>query len=300
MYLAEGEPKGSQIFVRWVDADGPATQITHITETPRNARWSPDGKSIAFSMFVPDAGEVDDFSMPAEPKGAQMDAGAARRRAPCTTGRIGVGYLEDGYTHLFVVPADGGTRARADARASGASAPASCAAARRSTGRPTASRLSSTAIGRPTPTCNTSRRSSTSSTSRPATIRDLVTKPATGAARSVSPDGRTVAFTGYPPTGRSHTVSDLFVIPLTGGGSDMRKISGDFDRDPINLRWAPDGSGLYFDADDRGARNMQFASIVGGVKPITTGRHMLSFDSVSKDLVAAGHRCRISITRRTS
>ena len=29
LYLADGEPKGSQIFVRWVDVDGPATQITH-------------------------------------------------------------------------------------------------------------------------------------------------------------------------------------------------------------------------------------------------------------------------------
>src|SRR5712672_1991805 len=38
MYLADGEPKGSQIFVRYVDADGPATQVTHIAETPRNAR----------------------------------------------------------------------------------------------------------------------------------------------------------------------------------------------------------------------------------------------------------------------
>jgi dipeptidyl aminopeptidase/acylaminoacyl peptidase len=68
----------------------------------------------------------------------------------------------------------------------------------------------------------------------------------------------------------------------------MRKISGDFDRDPINLRWAPDGSGLYFDADDHGTRNVQFASIVGGVKPVTTGKRMLTFDSVSKDLIAAG------------
>ena len=50
----------------------------------------------------------------------------------------------------------------------------------------------------------------------------------------------------------------------------MRKISGDFDRDPINLRWAPDGSGVYFDAEDRGSRNVQFASLVGGVKPVTT------------------------------
>src|SRR5258707_7405730 len=73
----------------------------------------------------------------------------------------------------------------------------------------------------------------------------------------------------------------------TGSSADMRKISGDFDRDRINLRWAPDGSGLYFDADDHGTRNVQFASLVGGVKPITTGKQMLSFDSMSKDLVAA-------------
>src|SRR5713226_4940496 len=30
LYQGEGEPKGSQLFVRWVDAEGPATQITHI------------------------------------------------------------------------------------------------------------------------------------------------------------------------------------------------------------------------------------------------------------------------------
>jgi Tol biopolymer transport system component len=123
------------------------------------------------------------------------------------------------------------------------------------------------------------------------TQRELVAKAGEWGRPVVSPDGRTIAFTGYAPTGRSHTVSDLFVIPLTAGGSgsaDMRKISGDYDRDPINLRWAPDGSGVYFDADDHGARNIQFASIVGGVKPITTGRHLLTFDSMSKDLVAVG------------
>src|SRR5258708_16778688 len=53
LYQGEGEPKGSQLFVRWVDVHGPATQITHITEAPRNAKLSPDGKTIAFSMFVP-------------------------------------------------------------------------------------------------------------------------------------------------------------------------------------------------------------------------------------------------------
>ena len=45
---------------------------------------------------------------------------------------------------------------------------------------------------------------------------------------------------------------------------------------------------LGFDADSSGARNLQFASIVGGVKALTSGRQMLSFDSVSKNLVGAG------------
>ena len=42
LYQAEGEPKGSQLFVRWIEAEGSATQITHISEAPRGAKWSPD------------------------------------------------------------------------------------------------------------------------------------------------------------------------------------------------------------------------------------------------------------------
>ena len=107
MYLAEGEPKGPQLFVRWVDAEGPATQITHVVEAPRNPRWSPDGKSVAFSMFVADQ-EKWTISMPSEPKGAKWTP------APRVVGTIHfrqdqVGYLEDGFSHLFVVPAEGGT-----------------------------------------------------------------------------------------------------------------------------------------------------------------------------------------------
>src|SRR6185437_3541806 len=107
LYLAEGEPKGTQMFVRWVDADGPATQITHVAEAPRNARWSPDGKSIAFSAFVPDH-EKWTISMPQEPKGAKWTP-APRVVSTLHYRQDQIGFLEDGYTHLFVVPAEGGT-----------------------------------------------------------------------------------------------------------------------------------------------------------------------------------------------
>jgi dipeptidyl aminopeptidase/acylaminoacyl peptidase len=285
LYLAEGEPKGTQLFVRWVDADGAPTQITHVAEAPRNARWSPDGKSIAFSAFVPDQ-EKWTISMPQEPKGAKWTP-APRIVSTLHYRQDQVGFLEDGNTHLFVVPAEGGT------------------ARQLTTGKWNvgAGELRGGAAIDWSPDSKSivfdGNRSPDSDTLYEAsqlyvvdlasgTVRDLVAKAGNWGRPVVSPDGRTVAFSGYPTTGRTHTVSDLFVIPIAGGSADMRKISADYDRDPINLRWAPDGTGLYFDADSSGARNLQFASITGGVKPVTSGRHMLSFDSMSKDLVAVG------------
>ncbi len=286
IYLAEGEPKGSQLFVRWVDAEGPATQVTRVTETPRNPRWSPDGRSIAFSMFVPNQ-EKWTISMPSEPKGAKWTP------APRVVGMLHyrqdqVGYLEDGFTHLFVVPSEGGTARQLT------SGPWTVGAGELRGGATIDWTPDSKSI-----VFNGDRSADTDKTYQTAqlfivdvasaAIRDFVMKPGEWGRPAVSPDGRMVAFTGHPPSPSSHSVSDLYVAPIsTGGGDGMRKISGDYDRDPINLRWAPDGSGLYFDAENHGSRNVQFASITGGVKTVTSGTHILTFDSISKDLIAAG------------
>jgi dipeptidyl aminopeptidase/acylaminoacyl peptidase len=283
MYLAEGEPKGSQVFVRWVDVDGPATQVTRVLETPRNARWSPDGKSIAFSMFVPEQ-EKWSISMPAEPKGAKWTP-APRVVSTMHFRQDQVGFVDEGFTHLFVVPAEGGTArdltpgqwsVGAGELRGGASIDW------------TPDSKSVVVDGIRTGDADMKYQESQLYVVDVANgaIRDLVTKAGSWGRPVVSPDGKLVAFTGYAPSGHTHTVSDLYVVGV--GGSDMRKISGDFDRDPINVRWAADGTGLYFDADSNGARNVQFASIIGGVKSVTSGRQMLSFDSVSKNLVAAG------------
>jgi dipeptidyl aminopeptidase/acylaminoacyl peptidase len=285
-YLAEGEPKGAQLFVRWVDVDGPATQITHVTEAPRSLRWSPDGKSIAFSMFVPQQDRWA-ISMPAEAKGAKWTA-PPRVVSTLHYRQDRIGFLEDGFTHLFVVPAEGGT-----ARAI-------------TTGKWNvgAGELRSPALVDWTPDS----RSIVFNANRAAdaelqyevshllvadvasgAIHDLVATKGSWGSPAVSPDGKLVAYTGYPASGKTHTTDDLYVVGIDG--ANPHKISGDYDRDPMNLRWAPDGSGVYFNADDRGSRNVQFAALAGGVKAVTTGTHVLTFDSMataSRDLAAAG------------
>lgn len=283
LYLGDGEPRGTQIFVRWIDAEGPATQVTHTTEKIADARWSPDGKQIAFSMFVPEKNKWT-VSMPAEPQGAKWTP-APRIVETLHYRQDRVGFLEDGYTHLFVVAADGGAPRQLTAGDWSAGAgelrspigfdwtPDSKAivlVANRDKGADLEYERSQLLV--------------VDATS--GSIRELVSKPGVWESPAVSPDGKTVAFTGYPESNKTHSVADLYVIPLAGG--EPRKISGDYDRDPLNLHWAVDGSGLYFDADDHGSRNVQFASINGGVRTVTTGVHVLTLDSVSKDLMATG------------
>ena len=107
LYLADGEPRGTQIFVRWIDIDGPSTQVTRATEKVADAHWSPDGKSIAYSMFVPQKNKWT-ISMPSEPTGAKWTA-APRIVESLHFRQDQIGFLDEGYTHLFVVQADGGT-----------------------------------------------------------------------------------------------------------------------------------------------------------------------------------------------
>ena len=233
LYIADGEPRGPQIFVRWIDADGPATQVTHATDKVADARWSPDGKSIAFSMFVPEK-DTWNISMPSAPQGAKWN-GAPRVVETLHYRQDQVGFLEDGHTHLFVVSADGG-------------------APRQITNGPWIAGSGELREAVPldwTPdskaivfeAARTTEADLQYQTSQllvadiaSGAIRELVAKRGSWTGPVVSPDGKTVAFTGYSESKRTHTVSDLYVIPFTGG--EMRKISGDYDRDPLVYRGA--------------------------------------------------------------
>ncbi len=107
-YLAAGEsPKGPQVFIRWMDAEGATTQITRVAEGPRTITWSPDGKWISFGMFVPK--QVDwPIDMPPPPPNAKWTPPPRIvDRLHYRTDRVGL--TETGFVHLFVVPSDGGS-----------------------------------------------------------------------------------------------------------------------------------------------------------------------------------------------
>ena len=99
--------RDAQIFVRWMDAEGATTQITRLEESPSNIAWSPDGTHISFVMTVP-SDERWAIDMPAAPEGARWTEGP-KIVTRLTYRRDRRGYIDDGFQHLFLVPAEGGT-----------------------------------------------------------------------------------------------------------------------------------------------------------------------------------------------
>ena len=97
---------GGQIHLRWMDT-GETAALTQLTESPGGLRWSPDGQHIAFNMLVP-------YPPPSLAAPPRPPAGADWADPPIMEDRFkstqdGVGYLDFGYNHIFVIPVDGGT-----------------------------------------------------------------------------------------------------------------------------------------------------------------------------------------------
>ena len=285
-YLADGEPKGTQVFVKYIDAEG-ATQITRVTETPSDLRWSPDAKSIGFAMFTPKTTPWK-IDMPKAPEGAKWT------KEPRVVDRLHFrqdrrGYTESGYVHLFVVSAEGGT-------------PRQVTSGEWSVGA-RFDQLAGTVGWDWMPDGKTVVVEGLNERDADLRYRDsdvYAVDVATGATRKltpergdwaspvVSPDGKRIAFTGYPFTKQTYKTAALYVMNADGSG--VRALTADLDRDPTGLEWAPDASGVYFSADDRGARNVYFAPLAGGARAVTTGAQVLTLGSVARTGAAAAVR----------
>ncbi|HYT82343.1 MAG TPA: S9 family peptidase [Gemmatimonadales bacterium] len=279
-YLADGDPKGSQVFVRWMDAEGATSQITRVTESPGGLSWSPDGKSIAFTMLVKkeDSWRI---SMPAAPEGAKWTP-APRMIDDLHYRRDRTGFIEQGTTQLFLVPADGGTPRQLTSGDFGVS--------ELGTGLNydwTPDGKTIVFDGLREPDADYRYRESYLYTLDVATgaIRPLVTTKGLWANPEVSPDGRAVAFMGRAYGTWSYKANEVWVVGIDGTG--MRALTT-YDRDPGGLEWAPDGSGVYFVLAETGTSNVHFAALRGGARTVTEGTQMLSLGSIARDFTAVG------------
>ncbi len=104
-------------------ASGESARITGLPDSPGALAWSPDGRRIAYTMFVPDEAPTLGKAPP-KPEGAKW-ADPLQVIDTVTYRTDDEGYLKAGYYQLFWVPADGGAPTQLTFGATNAGGPVS-------------------------------------------------------------------------------------------------------------------------------------------------------------------------------
>lgn len=279
-YVAKGkgEPAGSQIWVRWMDAEGAASQVTHVTETPAALEWSPDSKTLAFTMNVPNKQEWR-IPMPATPKGAKwIEPPKIVSKLDFRSDRIG--FTDEAVRHIFVIAADGGTPRQVtngDWNHGGASFSADGKTVVFSSNRIEDAE-------------HAFRESEIYSANiETGVITQLTHHAGPDNAPAYSPDGKYIAYMSGDSVDHS-AWSESKITIMNADGSGRRVITSSLDRPMAGIIWASDNSGVYFNVESEGSKNLHFASLSGQVRAVTSGKQVLTVTDVGRNGVAVGVR----------
>ncbi|HEU4523161.1 MAG TPA: S9 family peptidase [Thermoanaerobaculia bacterium] len=249
------ESGSPQLHVRWLDS-GQSAMLTRLARAPRQATWSPDGKQIAFVMAV-DEETQPLVSMPKAPPGAEWTK-APRVIESIQYRNDGAGYVEPVFSQIFVMPAEGGTprqvtrgsfhhNGQPEWSADGKSILFSANRQPQWELDPLNSEIHEISLG-------------------DGSLRTLTTRKGPDQKPVLSPDGTKIAYLGNDDRYQGYQLTHLYV--MNRDGSNPRLVSGSFDRDVDDIRWAPDGQGLYFQFSDSGNTKVGFISLSGRVETL--------------------------------
>jgi dipeptidyl aminopeptidase/acylaminoacyl peptidase len=241
----------SQIWLRWMDS-GQSAVLTQVAEAPGGLSWSPDGRMLAFTMRVP-AETRPLAKMPPRPKGAEWapDVKVIDRLGYRADG---AGYIDPGYAHVFVLPAEGGTPrqvTQGDFQHRGA---------------PVWSRdgaslyvVSNRADGwEYDPVDSEIYRVDVASGAATA----LTTRDGLDDSPALSPDGRHLAYVGWDDRKLGYHQAQLHVLDLRTGTS--RRLATELDHDVDSPQWDRDGRGIYFGYERHGKGHIGWIAADGG------------------------------------
>lgn len=235
---------------------GRSYSLAQFLEGPGEAVWSPDGKTIAFTMFVP--GEKPGFAKPpAAPEGATWNE-PVKVFDDITFRFDGAGYLKDGATHVFVLPVDGGTPRQVTSGETSMQQPAWL-------GNDTLLVTGNLAEDRDMDPVE--------SEIYTVKLADLSVSPLTNRdgpdyGPVVSPDGKKIAYRGFDDKVLSYQQDDLYVMNADGTG--RVELGADFFGSFGSTRWAPDGKSLLSLVEDHGVLSLYRVGLDGKVSLVVT------------------------------
>lgn len=233
-----------------------SVSLAQFERGPGNAAWSPDGSSIAFTMFTPD--EAPSFAKPIKsPEGAEWNP-PVRVFDDLQFRFDGDGYLEEGATHVYTLPATGGTPRQITDGEADFGSPTWL-------GNDTLLVVGNDVEDRDLdPIESEIYAVSLSDLGRTA----LTTRDGPDGSPAVSPDGSQIAYLGYDDELKSYQQSDLYV--MNADGSASRELAADFDRSFNFVSWHPNGRSLIAGIENAGVLDIVLVSMDGEVDTLAT------------------------------
>jgi len=255
-YLSNEEGK-PQLYVRWMDT-GQTALVTNVTSSPSNITWSPDGKYIAFTMSVDAKEKPLDVKMPKKPEGAKWSPKfqyitKARYQAD------GKGVLDPAYTHIFIVPSDGGTARQLTSGNYHHNGRLSFA--------PNGEKIYFSA-NRSDNWEYEPVEADIFSVDMTGNIEQLTQDKGRESSPVVSPDVMYIAYAYRDDEKVMYKNSYLYV--MNSDGSEQRNITKDIDNSVSNFHWK-DNKRIYFQQSVRGLAQVDVVSLSGSVKAVAKG-----------------------------
>lgn len=243
--------KGAEVYMYWVNT-GQIAKLTQLEKSPSSLTWSPQGNSLAFTMKIDEKPPVI-VKEPAKPKGAEW-AKPARITDRLKHEADGSGYIAPGFSHIFSIPAQGGTprQLTTDNYNHGGSLSFSTDGNN--------IYFSSNRIE----DWEYNFRNSEVYKVNVATkqITQLTTQQGPDYSPMVSPDGKKVAFISFNDKVQTYQIRQLYL--MNTDGSNRQLVSGNLDRSISDITWDKESKGIYFTYADKG--NSKVAHITNGGK----------------------------------
>lgn len=252
----------SQIMIRMLDT-GQTFEVAQLQNGASRLIWSPDGEYLAFSVHVP-AEEKSYVSPPAAPKGAEwvekpMYIDELQFR------RDGSGYVKPGNSHIFVVPALGGTPRQVTSGAFNHTSSIAWAA--------DGSMLYISANRHDNHKMEVRDTEIYAVNLMNGEIMPLTDRFGPDSNPVISPDGSMIAYTGSDDKRMGFHTNELYVMNVDG--SDKRLLTSDLDRSIGIFHWLDDE--IYFQYTDKGDVKVAKVDMSGDFEDITSGIGSTSF-----------------------
>jgi len=229
-------------------------KLTNVHSSIGNVQWSDNDKYILFTSFVKDS-KNNLIKMPEKPDGAKWN------KPPIEIEDMvfrydGSGFRKKGANQIFILPVEGGT-------------PRQLTNNKKSSG--SVSWLDNKRI---LFSANLYENSDFEPNNSEIFVLDIRSEKITQLTKrfgpdyspKVSPDKTKIAYLGYDDKFLGYQQTSLYVMDIDG--KNVKKVSGDFDRNIGNINWKGDSKGLFFQYDDKGMTKMASISLSGKVKDI--------------------------------